>query len=89
MQGKYRMQCLVRFERNGRRCAFAHYKSFLTFFSPQNVIFCDLNESGNLLFEHDRKVFCTSPVLYLSSILPFDSRLCSVLPPSHNPSPEF
>lgn len=57
--------------------------------SPPHLIFCDLNESWNLLFEHDRKVFCTSLILYLSSILPFDSRLHSVLPISRNPSPEF
>lgn len=34
-------------------------------------------------------MFCTSLVLYTSSILPFDSRLHSVLPISRNPSLEF
>lgn len=57
--------------------------------SPLHLIFCDLNESWNLLFEHNRKVFCSSLILYLFSIFPFDSRLYSVLPILHNPSLEF
>lgn len=91
-----RCQCKVHTLIHTQRCKGSHkWKCAQTDLHtvPENpaqyVIFCDLNDCWNLLFEHDGKAFCASFILYLSSIPAFDSRLHSVLAALCNPSCEF